>query len=274
MKIKGGLNKMSGKTEMKVKEPQDGIAESDDLRDVDGSKLSFYIRGVGPCSYFGLRGENYGPEGAGFVQPTFGELMPLIYFAWKNSAWRGRAIDRTNAKPVVRALAHGGLAGRTIALVGSRGLFADDNPNLDLIRDLQEYETILEKRLGSKEENGVVYSDDMSIRFTPRVKKLREIFTNSPTSSGVITLVGNEEREKMLYAVSGNVVGRPIDNYEFCFGDEFLRTRKLKLIVPIISIEIIKYDAAGFREKIQSTSITGEELRSGGYYSFGMRRDD
>ena len=201
--------------------------------DVDGSRLDFNVERVGGSSvgadYFYLRGAQYGPEGNGFREPTFGELAPLVHAALGTK-------DTNEAKRVIETLEGCGMAGKTMAITGREGLFADDNPDLKLIdlsyqervKDgLQQYEDFLKNRLGRREENGVVYSDDGIVRFTPYGFKLgTQSKLHFSKNRGLIVLVGNIERADMLAEASRHYTLKP------SLISEFGETDTLQLRMP------------------------------------------
>jgi len=160
---------------------------------LDDEGLTFNSQRVGPLNFAGLRNADYSP---GFRMPTMPELVPLVYASLENQ-------DYDTAKNIVENLRRNWLTGNTgILYVPPEGMFVQDNPDL---RDgrISMNQEVLEARLGSHEERGVVFSDDKSARFTPYefVRGEQSSLTLSE-NPGVIALVGGEEKAEKLARAS------------------------------------------------------------------------
>jgi hypothetical protein len=155
--------------------------------------LRFNAQRVGPFGFHGLRKINY--YGKGFRMPTMPELVPLIYASLEYKNY-------DTAKNVVKTLKKDQIAGNTGILYIPKGMFVQDNPELKDGRISMNQE-VLEKKLGSHEERGVVFSNDNSIRFTPyNFKRKSQTPLELSTNTGIIALVSGEENAEKLAKAS------------------------------------------------------------------------
>lgn len=146
---------------------------------------------VGPMNFIGLRDTDYGN---GLRMPTISELLRLVHASFKNE-------ECETAKQVIETLKNYCLMGNTGVLYTSDGMFVQDNPDVQG-RIFMEQKTLISK-LGSHEENGVVFSDDGLVRFTPCEFKVRILnHSELAKNSGVIALTGSLENAEKTAEVS------------------------------------------------------------------------
>jgi hypothetical protein len=163
--------------------------------------LRFNAQKVGPTTFKGLRNANYGKE---FRMPTMPELVPLVSASLENKNY-------DTAKNVIKTIRNHGLAGNTGILYVPEGMFAEDIPKTKIgISKIFMNQKVLEKRLGSHEEKGVVFSDDKSVRFTPyNFKRKSQTPLELSTNTGIIALVGGEENAEKLAKASEHYRTKP-----------------------------------------------------------------
>lgn len=175
----------------------------------DDDIIIFNAQKVGPMDFAGLSQANYGP---GFRMPTMSELVPLVHSSLEIQDYKTakRVIntlkdenqDSETAKEVIDTLRNYRLIGNTGILYVPKGMFVQDNPNLESGIVLMDQKT-LEKRLGSYQEGGVVFSDDKSVRFVPYGFKIE---SQSPLelsqNPAVIALTGSQENAGRLARAS------------------------------------------------------------------------
>jgi hypothetical protein len=161
--------------------------------------LTFNAQRVGPTTFGGLREADYGER---FRMPTMPEIVPLVYASLKNQ-------DYDTAKNVVKTLRDRWITGNTAVLYVPDGMFVQDNPEMKNGRILMS-QKVLEGKLGSTQEKGVVFSDDRTIRFTP-YNYARESQTPLQLSSntGVVALVGGEENAEKPAKASEHYKAKP-----------------------------------------------------------------
>jgi hypothetical protein len=153
--------------------------------------LAFNAQKVGPMSFVGLRNANYGP---GFKMPTIAELIPLIYSSLENKNY-------DSAKNVIETLKYEGITGNTGILDTPKGMYVQDNPKLKNRRILMNART-LERKLGKYEEEGVIFSDDKSIRFVPCGFRKEYRWGDLAENSGIIALTSSGENAEKLVKAS------------------------------------------------------------------------
>ena len=154
--------------------------------------LKFSSQKIGPMNFNDLRNADYGE---GFRMPTIGEAIPLIYTSLENK-------DYTTAKKVIKTLKQNWITGNTGILYTPEGMFVQDNPSIKNGKIVMNANQ-LEKKLGSFEEKGVVFSDDKSIRFTNYDFQIE--FQSSlqlAKNKGVIAYAGGEEKAEQLAEAS------------------------------------------------------------------------
>jgi hypothetical protein len=154
--------------------------------------LKFNSQKIGPMNFNDLRNADYGE---GFRMPTIGEAIPLIYTSLENK-------DYTTAKKVIKTLKQNWITGNTGILYTPEGMFVQDNPSIKNGKIVMNANQ-LEKKLGSFEEKGVVFSDDKSIRFTNYDFQIE--FQSSlqlAKNKGVIAYAGGEEKAEQLAEAS------------------------------------------------------------------------
>ncbi|MFH1802678.1 MAG: hypothetical protein ABH864_04470 [archaeon] len=119
----------------------------------DGTPFEYNPAQVDPMNFFDLAEADYGE---GFKRPTASQLVPLV---------RSAAHPDNRDKENPRKLLGRWLAGNTLILLGKKGFYGVDFPN---VRGQRIYmgEKTLQGRLGKREDNGVVSSDDGLVRFT------------------------------------------------------------------------------------------------------------
>lgn len=153
--------------------------------------LVFNAQRVGPMNFNRLRNADYGE---GFRMPTMPELVPLVYASFENKEY-------DTAKNVIKTLRNHWITGDTGILYVPEGMFVQDNPKLKDGR-ISMNQKALEKKLGSHEEKGVVFSDDKTIRFTPyNYGRESQTPLELSANTGIIALVaGKENAEKLAKA--------------------------------------------------------------------------
>jgi len=209
--------------------------------------LVFNAQRVGPKTFRRLRGSYYGK---GFRMPTMPELVPLVYTSLKNQNY-------DTAKNVVKTLRKQ-IIGNTGILYVSDGMFVQDNPKLK-DREISMNQKALEKRLGSREERGVVFSDDRSVRFTPyNYIRKAQLPLQLSTNTGIITLVGGEENAEKLIEASEHYRVKPY--FDALENVVFPQTR------------IASLSSSDFFDRFY---INADCSDSRGYYgySFGVKKD-
>ena len=158
----------------------------------DNDIILFNPQGVGPMNFAGLRQADYG---LGFRMPPMSQLVTLLHASLGNQ-------DCETAKKVISTLRNHWLIGNTGILYVPKGMFVQDNPVLKNGRISMNQKT-LEKRLGSYQERGVVFSDDRAIRFTPYIFKIESqkasMLAENPA---VIALTGSEKNAGRLARAS------------------------------------------------------------------------
>jgi|APSaa5957512622_1039677.scaffolds.fasta_scaffold08017_5 hypothetical protein len=158
------------------------------LKDVG---LSFNAKIVGPDKFSALR-EEYSYE-KGFKMATIPELTNLVYASLENPNYK-------TAQEVIKRIKHSfGISGNTSVLYApDQGIYVQDNPIIENGKIFM-CEDNLEKQLGSIEENGVVFSDDRTIRFTPNGSKFGYQGSDDlAKNSGIIALVNGQENAEKL----------------------------------------------------------------------------
>jgi len=161
--------------------------------------LRFNAQRVGPKNFIGLRNADYGK---GFRMPTMPEIVPLVHASLENK-------NDDITKDVIKTLEKHWLTENTGILYVLKKMFVQDNPELKDGRISMNQE-VLESKLGSHEEKGVVFSDDRSIRFTSYdfkrgLQHPLQLYINK----GIIALVGGEENSEKLAEVSGHYKASP-----------------------------------------------------------------
>ena len=161
--------------------------------------LKFNPQKFGPSNFAGLRQAEYGP---GSRMSTMPELVPFVYASLENQKCK-------TAKKVVQTLKQYWLTGNISILYVPEGMFTQDDPELRNGRISMDQKT-LEKRLGSHEERGVVFSKDKHIRFIPYgFKRESQSALELARNPGVIALTGSEENAEMFAKTSGHYRSNP-----------------------------------------------------------------
>ncbi len=148
--------------------------------------------------YFGLAKQI---DENGLKRPTMAEVVSLVYDAYKNPD-DDKAISN-EIKEIELLYSFEGL------LNSSEGVFIQDNPDFKknakhsnhLIMDEKD----LKLRLGSREENGVIYGDDELTRFVPNGFETKQLTSKEVVNhSFIIGLIGKEGAEKLSYIIDHN----------------------------------------------------------------------
>ena len=140
--------------------------------------------------------------GRGFRMATIPQLVSLVYSFSENR-------EDSEARDLAQKLRSCTFVGNTGILFDYDGMFVKDKPEIEnekrfrflpkLVMDAEK----LKNMLGSREERGVVFSDDGKIRFTPYGFKVgSQIPSVLAKNSGVIAIVGSEENAEMLAQAS------------------------------------------------------------------------
>lgn len=164
--------------------------------DLPEFNLQFNAQRVGLMSFANLRNANYG---AGFRMSTMPQLIPLVYSLYENRR-------NPTARDLAQKLRDNPFSGNTGILYTYKGMFVQDNPEAEkegILSKINMDEKSLKDMLGSREEKGVVFSDDGRVRFTPYGFK---VGSQRPSvlakNRGVIAFAGGEEKAEMLALAS------------------------------------------------------------------------
>ena len=159
-----------------------------DVPHLDG-KISFLARAKHPGRYAFVAQDL---DKANLEQPTMAQNAALIYSAWQ-------APKEQYSRKIINILHINWFWGFNGILYSpkSKGAFIQDRPvikNYELIMKESE----LENKLGSNEENRVVYSNDKAIRFVPFGYKIEEQKASELEKNPfIIALAGEEGAEKL-----------------------------------------------------------------------------
>lgn len=172
---------------------------------LDGG-LTFNAQGVGPLDFAGLRGVDYGQ---GFRMPTMPELVSLVHASLENK-------NIKTAKLVVDTLRQYWLSGNTgVRWIPNEGMYLQDNPELIDGRVFMD-EKVLRDKL-SRDDNGISYSGDKSVRFVPYGFKVESQSSLDLTKNrGIIALVNGEENAEQLAKASQHYRKNP---WFYAFGN-------------------------------------------------------
>ena len=204
---------------------------------------------LGPFDYLDFREIENQKKQEELRQATLGEIISIVYFS----------LDRKNKKQkkIIDIFENKKIVGRTLSLINNQGIFIDDNPYLSYARgDLRRYFSFLKQKLESKNQDGVIYSEDKNIRFASSLLENSEI-----KDSRLTAILGNQENKEKLKTIAEkyeinlnleNIFNKPENNNEL---EEDDYKPRYKLVVPCISIK---------KDKV---SISGEKFNSG-FYSF------
>jgi hypothetical protein len=173
---------------MKTKTQKPSFKETIGITTIDlDNGLQFNAQRIGPTNFKGLREADYGK---GFKMATMPELTSLIYASLENK-------DYSTAKQIIKTLKENWIRGNTGILYTPEGMYVQDNPKLKDGRVSMDEKT-LKNRL-SKDENGISYSKDKNIRFTPYgFKTEKQTSLELSNNKGLITLVNGEENAQNL----------------------------------------------------------------------------
>ena len=159
---------------------------------LDDVGLTFNAQGVGPLNFPRLRKADYGK---GFRMPRMPELVSLVHASLENQKY-------DSAKKVIQTLRNHWLTGNTGILYTKKGMFVQDNPKIK-DRSISMDQKTLDKKLGSHEEKGVVFSDDRKVRFVPYGFKIgKQTPPELSKNTGIIALVGGGENAEKLAKAS------------------------------------------------------------------------
>ena len=217
------------------------------LMNLPGTEFIFDAQRIGPTTFKVLRENDYGE---GYRMPTMPELVPLIHASLENKK------EYKMAKNVVKTQKHHGITGNTAGHYFPEGMFAEDIPKMKSGRIVTPTFKVLEKRLGSREERGVTFSDDESVRFTSYdFKRKSQTPLELSINTGIIALVGGEENAEKLAKASGHYKVSP---YFWVLGN---------VDSPITRVANLgSYTIFGNRLDVDATSIEGSSNK----YSFGV----
>lgn len=179
-----------------MKNQKPSFREEGKLIVLDDSKLIFNAQKVGPTNFNGLRKADYREE---FRMPTMPELVELVHASLENQ-------NHNTAKEVISTLKRYLLVGGNTAVhYFSKGMFVEDNPEMKERRIVRPNFKILENKLGKHEENGVIFSDDKRIRFTPyNYKKKSQNALDLSQNTGVIAFLGGKKKAEKIARASGH----------------------------------------------------------------------
>jgi hypothetical protein len=209
--------------------------------------LVFDAQRVGPMNFADLRNADYDE---GFIMATMPEIVSLVYASFENQNY-------DTAKNVIKTLRKG-IIGNTGILYVPDGMFVQDNPKLKN-REISMNQKTLERRLGSHEERGVVFSDNGKIRFTPyNYIKKTQLSSQLSTNTGIIALVGGKENAEKLSRASGHYRVHP-------YFDAFENLR--------FSLDRIACLSSDFFNNRLKINAYWDEGRAYEGYSFGVKKD-
>lgn len=142
-----------------------------------------------------------GPLNKIFSMP---QLIPTIHSCLLTPNF---PIDKKNIENI---LSHSIIVTTTGVLYTEKGFLVQDDMEVSAYKPILMDKENLEKRLGSFEESGVVFSDDKSVRFVPYGFKTgeqtpRELGKNP----GVIAISGSKENAEKLTEISKTYKGNP-----------------------------------------------------------------
>ncbi len=171
------------------------------LMNLPGTEFIFDAQRIGPTTFKVLRENDYGE---GYRMPTMPELVPLVHASLENKK------EYKMARNVVKTQKHHRITGNTAVHYFPKGMFAEDIPKMKSGRIVTPTFKVLEKKLGSHKERGVVFSDDGSVRFTPyNFKKGYQTPLELSINKGIIALVGGEENAEKLAEASEHYKTNP-----------------------------------------------------------------
>ena len=182
--------------------------------------------------------------------------MNYSKFSLVHSAAHPEIRDRESAQGVLGKW----LVGDTLALKGKKGLYGVDFPTVRGGR-IHMTERTLRSKLGSREESGVVFSNDGSVRFTP----YDDLQTGEMTvgqfafNRGVAVVHGGFENAMLLAQASSLYKVKPY------FACAKKAPEKPEIKVPGVCADSILYGGLG----VNCSGSSGGGL----WYSFGVRCD-
>jgi len=191
----------------------------------------------------------------GLQRPTMAETVSLIHDAYKNPDDDEVISDEIKSRMKNRWFyTFNGI------LYTPQGAFLQDNPefteNASTANDLIMNESDLKSRLGSREEHGIVYSDDGLVRFVPYgFKRENQSPLELSKNSYVIALAGEEGADKLAYIASKHNE-KPYLN-TLIIGNE-----------PVKRVAALDFDWYGGR-----LSVDGNYLVLAGGCSFGVAKN-
>ena len=159
-----------------------------DVQHLDG-KISFFAQANGPNTYVNVA---QALDEANLEQPTMAQNVSLVYSAWE-------VPEEQYSREIINILNSSRLWGFNGILSSpkSKGAFIQDRPSIKNGKIIMD-ESELESKLGSNEENRVVYSNDKTIRFVPFGYKLgAQKASELEKNPFVIALAGEEGAEKL-----------------------------------------------------------------------------
>jgi hypothetical protein len=157
------------------------------------SNLVFSTKRVGVKSFSDLRNADYGK---GFHMSTMPELIPLIYFTFKNQ-------EQEEAKNLIKIFKNEWFPANTGVYYYPQGIFVQDSPQMENKKIIPFDYKALEGKLGKHEERGVVFSDDKTLRFTPYGFKVgTQNSVELANNRGIIALTNGEENAEKLAIAS------------------------------------------------------------------------
>jgi len=169
--------------------------------DLDDVGLQFNSDRVGPNNFIGLRKADYGE---GFKMPTAGQVSHLVYASLENRDYY------KSAKDVVDTVRKRWITGDTALLWTPSGVYAQDHPKIENGRvsiRASMNEKKLKNKLGSREENSVVYSEDGNVRFTPcGFQTGRQSSSQLANNAGIVAIFGT--------LVEAEAIARSSEHYE------------------------------------------------------------
>jgi len=235
--------------ELELKEPRE-------LINIPDEGLVFSSKRIGPLDFVGLRSADYEK---GFRMPTIPELVKLVYFSFEN---RKDLVSSQNVLDTLTFYNLEGLCGDIGILYTSNGMYVQDHPDLREGKIYMNEKKLKRKLSFRREEEGILFSKDRSIRFTPHCfgDDARYCSILDFHNEGVIALVGGRKNAKKLGKCFG-LYKEPAFGNSYSWGPkEYSGSPQTK----VMSLYSLYYDSSLFFNAYIDES-------SKGLFSFGVR---
>ncbi len=170
------------------------MEKEDKLIHLRKAELIFNPNPIGMASFINLTEQDYGKD---YRMPLLPELTDLLYETAQNlEDINSREIHSLIKKPYWQ------LTGNTLVYFFKQGMFVVDEPSMKNGVPEKYSFKILEEKLGSCEENQVIYSKDKKIRFVPNSFKTGKL-TNKEfeKNHGINGIFGGMENSRKLIEI-------------------------------------------------------------------------